>query len=71
MYSIACTLPTGNKNEERVNPSPNGKRDKGRKRKRDKGRKRKRDKREEEIKKRCVGDTSFLTCFVMKNLREC
>jgi hypothetical protein len=64
MYSIACTLPTGNKNEERVIPSPKGG-------KKDKGRKRKRDKREEGIKKRCVGDTSFLTCFVMKNLREC
>lgn len=44
---------------------------KGRRGKRDKGWKRKRDKREEGIKKRCVDDTSFLTCFVMKNLREC
>ena len=52
MYSIACTLPTGNKNEERVNPSPKGGGEKkGRRGKRDKGRKRKRDKREEGIKK--------------------
>ena len=36
MYSIACTLPTGNKNEERVNPSPNGEREEGKKGKREK-----------------------------------